>query len=215
MLSRTKLAFFGVLVLAIGGCMGTDPSVISNIGQYNNTIKEVEVLTKAGILGYAQGVERTDDQKADLEKSLPLIEELYRFRPTSSQILALKGRALLALDRNDEAEKALLEGVNQWSAVLLNTENEIRNTMYYDLANISFERGEYPEALERVEKALELGPDNLNCLVYKARILIQAGEESEALKVLDRVLELNPGDSEAELLKKFLKTSQGSEAASP
>lgn len=202
-------------MLGIGGCMGTDPNVITNFGQYDEGIKKVQPLTESGILAYAQGVERTAEQKADLEKALPIIEELYRFRPTSSQILALKGRTLLALDREDEAEKALLEGVNQWSAVLLSAENEIRNTMYYDLANISFARGDYDEALERVDKALELGPDNLNCLVYKARILIQTGEQSEALKVLDRVLELNPGDSEAELLKKFLKTSQGSEAASP
>ena len=195
--------------------MGTDPDVITNIGQYDEAIKQVQPLTESGILAYAQGIERTTEQKADMEKALPIIEELYRFRPTSSQILALKGRTLLALDREDEAEKALLEGVNQWSAVLLSAENEIRNTMYYDLANISFERGDYAEAIDRIDKALELGPDNLNSLVYKARVLIQMNDQAEAMKILDRVLALNPGDSEAELLKKFILTSQDSTEASP
>lgn len=55
----------------------------------------------------------------------------------------------------------------------------------------------YDEAIENLDKALELEPNYVKAIAQKGSTLAVMGEYEEALKCLDRALELDPDNFEA------------------
>ncbi|MBW2454938.1 MAG: tetratricopeptide repeat protein [Deltaproteobacteria bacterium] len=63
---------------------------------------------------------------------------------------------------------------------------------WMDQCREAIEAGDGAAALEAVSQALELDPDSVPALGYRATLLGQAGQHAEALALFDRVVELEP-----------------------
>jgi superkiller protein 3 len=68
--------------------------------------------------------------------------------------------------------------------------------MYRDLKKLK-KLGRYEEALQAIDKALELNPDNSYAWNNKGIALRNLGRHEEALQAYDKALELNPDYSNA------------------
>ena len=73
------------------------------------------------------------------------------------------------------------------------TDREIFGTLYNNLAGVTFLRGNYPLAVERYSRALELAPNNCESLYNRAVVQNRRKLDREALKDLNEALRLDPG----------------------
>lgn len=63
---------------------------------------------------------------------------------------------------------------------------------HYRWAQEQYNRGRYLEALESINKAIKLVPDDYTNYYMRAHIYLAAGEPEESIADLDQVLEINP-----------------------
>lgn len=63
---------------------------------------------------------------------------------------------------------------------------------HYRWAQEQYNRGRYLEALESINKAIELVPDDYTHYYMRAHIYLAAGQHAECIVDLERVIEMNP-----------------------
>ena len=62
--------------------------------------------------------------------------------------------------------------------------------LYFEQSLLFLSGNQYNKAIERLDKVIELQPNNYNALLYKSFILIKCERYNEALICLDRIIEL-------------------------
>ncbi len=72
--------------------------------------------------------------------------------------------------------------------------------VYYGLGKVAFQRGQYPEAVSKVQKAIRLRPGYYRWHVYLAQIYMTMGKRQEAIAICRRVLKAHPDDPAAQEL---------------
>jgi putative PEP-CTERM system TPR-repeat lipoprotein len=121
----------------------------------------------------------------DFSGALQLTDVISGVDPASSQHqLALRGEALLALGRTEEASKAFQD--------VLKVKPVAR--AYAGLARLAFMNGRMEEAIAFTSKAREVDPDNADMHALAGNILSASGRTSEAIAAMSRALELDPGN---------------------
>ncbi|MBZ0136535.1 MAG: tetratricopeptide repeat protein [Planctomycetes bacterium] len=71
-------------------------------------------------------------------------------------------------------------------------DREIFGTLYNNLAGITYVRGNHEIAIERYTRALELAPNNAECMYNRAIVLRGVDRDQEALKDLNEAIRLDP-----------------------
>lgn len=72
------------------------------------------------------------------------------------------------------------------------TDREIFGTLYNNLAGITYIRGNHKLAVERYSRALELAPNNAECMYNRAIVLRGLDNDQQALKDLNEAIRLDP-----------------------
>lgn len=77
---------------------------------------------------------------------------------------------------------------------------------WYDQGNIKFMEGNYQEAIDCYDQALNLNPSNIDAWISKGNALNSMGFYDDAISCYDRALEMDP-DNEFALLGRSLSIS--------
>lgn len=151
---------------------------------------EIE-LRKAIAAGYDAGTIRTELVGLLLDMGRPKVamEELEAAAAGGGslpvELIALKGDALLAMGRTDDAEAS-------YEAAL---QADARNaTALLGRARVAAARSQPEPAMTAVEAALQAHPELLNGWLLKANLLVQAGRIPDAVVAYDRAVAIRPAD---------------------
>ncbi len=121
-------------------------------------------------------------QNGDYETSLQHYEAELELTPFSSAILFNMGNCHLQLGNANRAilswQRATMEKPDFFAA-------------YYNIATVSYEKGDYPTALTATEQALILEPDHVNLLSLRSMLYTSLDENEGALVSLENAHELD------------------------
>jgi len=122
------------------------------------------------------------------EKALSLIDDLLLIEHDDLELLFLKGEALLALGKEEEA-KELFQKISE-------SGNSIPE-IYLDIAYIYIERLNFETATHFLEKGFDVSPDNVDIWFELAFCYEQTGENKEAIRIYNKILDADPYSNEA------------------
>lgn len=108
-------------------------------------------------------------------------------------------QALIRLERKDEAEQVLRDGIAQDSS---------NAAFHVELAHLHRAAGRLEEAVAHYGKAVELNPGDPQILIDKAAALVETGREDKATACLDTALKVDPGNPVAMLDKAEIAASK-------
>jgi tetratricopeptide (TPR) repeat protein len=126
---------------------------------------------------------RFDDALAPLKKSIEIGESEARARSTMAECLEALGRAA-------EAEREHRRAV----ALDANAEHDVRFAVFL------FRQGRIAEAVEPLEKALKMSPDNFEANLEMGRVLFEQEKFEQALRCLNAAVRVRPQSTQAHLL---------------
>ncbi len=106
---------------------------------------------------------------------------------------------------NQEQMDILLDGI--YEEIDKNVEDEVERYLYKANGAVQFEK--HDEAIELIEKALEIDRENLDALLLKSAILFNLMKFEVALDVISKVIELYPENTDALTFKGFVHLSLG------
>ncbi|MEM7561834.1 MAG: tetratricopeptide repeat protein, partial [Pseudomonadota bacterium] len=119
----------------------------------------------------------------DYPAALSHFEAVFAVEPGNGQAAVGKARALLQLDRDDEA-KAI--------AVKLSGKKETKGEGYYLLGKIAAKKGKNKEAVLRLTRAGKDTPENTDAWISLANAYVDINQQSKAVKSLSQGIKHNP-----------------------
>ncbi|HRI68332.1 MAG TPA: tetratricopeptide repeat protein, partial [Polyangium sp.] len=127
-----------------------------------------------------------------VERSIANEDELIQVDPTHLHSYYIKGRALLALGRVEEASSM---------ASYLSENASERTGTWTLMARVAHAQGKLEDEVNAWSRALQLDPNNGYLSYEKASALQQLGRLEEAITQYDHALSLDPGDDYAQMGK--------------
>ncbi|QYK53940.1 MAG: hypothetical protein KF824_03370 [Fimbriimonadaceae bacterium] len=165
-----------------------EPDFIYTVEQFNETNERVQKLVMNPIQKYLAGQEINSKEKADLEKALPLIDQMIQFDPITINSYSLKGKVLRALDRDGEAKIAFLDGLTTAPPKQEVQDELVRADLLLELAQLHFASGEMNEAIAASEKSIKLNDNSAIAHTIIAKVAYQRNDiqraKNECLKAL-------------------------------
>ena len=134
------------------------------------------------------------------DRTIEALEQLPGDEALSPYALLVRGRALLALDRDAEARAVAQRAVSV-------TPDDAG--LWSLLADACAALDDLPAAEHAVLAALRLRPDSADLMADYARVLAQAGQDDKADRVLRRAAELDPESSQVADARTFLALARG------
>lgn len=124
----------------------------------------------------------------DYEKAISEFKELLTEIPNDCAILNNIGLCYLKLGQNDEAEEYFLRALSN---------NSKSVETYVNLSDIYYSEKRIAEAINLLETAVTLLPQNIVLLHYLARIYIEDVRYDLAIDMLSRILDISPENTDA------------------
>jgi len=117
------------------------------------------------------------------KKLVALLEQHLKTSPNANQVKPILANAYTQIGANDKAQETYLELVDKYpkSAIILN-----------NLAWVLYTSGDYKQALEYADKAIEINDDNAQILDTHGMILIKLKQMDKAKISLTKALSLQP-----------------------
>ena len=134
------------------------------------------------------------------ERALEALEGLSGDAALSAEALLLRGRALLALDRDAEAHHVA------GRALAVDADSPL---LWSLLADACLALEDLPGAERAVLTALRLDPTDAGLMADYARILARAGQDEKAQRVLERAGELDPQSPQVAHARTYLALARG------
>jgi tetratricopeptide (TPR) repeat protein len=128
--------------------------------------------------------------RGDYEKSLDYANRILQVEPQNSQALLGRYDALVALGRNDEAEKALD------AAIAVAPPAEVAKRVYNRGARAQ-RAGDRDGAIAQFARAVELDPTMAPALSALAGMYLTQKDYEKAVSTAEQLLQIKPGDAEA------------------
>jgi tetratricopeptide (TPR) repeat protein len=142
------------------------------------------------------------------ENAISCYDKALELNPKNGKIWYYKGMSLFKLNRNDESIKCIDESIRlnpndndiiKFRETVMPDDGKIKNqsqlndidSLLQDIDNV-IASSMYEEALIRINKALEIYPNNLDIKANKGRTLILLGEYDEGAKLLDDNMQKDP-----------------------
>ncbi|MHC8383805.1 O-linked N-acetylglucosamine transferase, SPINDLY family protein [Pseudomonas sp. LB3P14] len=123
--------------------------------------------------------------KAEPERALASYERALGLLPDDPQALELVAKAAQKLGQADRARELALKALGI---------NPDFSPAHHRLATLYFEKGEFPKALQHIQQALDIAPDDCRMLSRKGLILNRLERHGDAIAVFDKLIEREPGD---------------------
>ena len=141
----------------------------------------------------------------DFPRALRLADEVLKLQPSHFEALQARARALIGLNRFDEAELALRR------ALLIRSNSRSLLRLY---AEFLLNRDRPTEALVVLDRLLAIAPQDSQTVVLQSRLFQSTGQPEKAIQSLERVLQREPGHSAvlAELAAIYLNQNQPEKA---
>ena len=125
-----------------------------------------------------------------LKQELDYYDEYLEFNPQNESVQIERINILIELKRYEEANKACDTLIN----------SSYNDLMWYYKGKSLIFLNHYDEAMEYLDKFLEINPEHDDALYFKAKCLFDSGNYEKSKKVLDEVLKINPLHEEADVL---------------
>lgn len=126
---------------------------------------------------------------SDFKESIKHFEKTLSIDPDHYGAHCCKAAALSNIGKSDEA----MEIFNKMKDVC--PESKTCDTIFYNIGNTLMQKKQFSEALNYINRALELNDKYSKTLVIKAQILLGLGKEDESLKVFKNAIKLDPNDA--------------------
>jgi tetratricopeptide (TPR) repeat protein len=143
---------------------------------------------------------RNDKDKANAtdtyEKALNLAENALEQNPNDSDGWTIKGEALFAIGRIEDADVAYDKAVN------FNKENTVA---IFGRAETLFLKGQYRQALDYYDRGLNQSPNEADYWFYRANALEKLGEYNDSIVSVDKYINLKGDEPKAILFKANLQ----------
>lgn len=123
--------------------------------------------------------------KAEPERALASFERALSLLPDDPQTLELVAKAAQKLGQADRAQELALKA--------LGIDPDFP-AGHHRLATLYFEKGQFTNALQHIQHALDIFPDDCRMLSRKGLILNRLERYSEAIAVFGKLIEREPGD---------------------
>lgn len=182
---------FPLIALILVGCSGVEPDFIYTSQQADEVNKQLEKLTTQPIQKYIVRVELTDQDRANLEEALPLIDRIIQFDPITVNAYALKGKIHLALGDPAAAKATYLEAIAKSIPNNTDLDKTIRSDMYVDLGSIHYSENDLKNAERALNKAIELADTAPEAHVLLGRVYQKTDRLNEAKEEALKALLLN------------------------
>jgi tetratricopeptide (TPR) repeat protein len=121
-----------------------------------------------------------------LPDALRDVEKLVSVRPDTLPALFLQGLIFTKTRDYQQAQKSFLR-------VLL--KDSLNVEVYINLGTLSYYRKQYPEAIQYLERAISINPEESNAHNTRALIESAKGDLDAALQSVNKALSLKPGDA--------------------
>jgi tetratricopeptide (TPR) repeat protein len=182
--------------------------LISNVSQYNDTLRRAVDLSKGPLEAYDLGDELTAGQLNDLREAARLYDGVDLFWPTkfapylpAGKIYYILGDQELAQERLQQCiENAPLEQDPSVRGVVNATVYEA----HYSLSLVKFALGDYKAAYAEANIAASGVPNSANYLAARASAAVQLKKVAEARKDVEQALKLDPNNKKSLQLQTLL-----------
>lgn len=211
---RTRILLTLPLVLVLTGCFGVDKQAIHTYNEYLVARYKVEDQTLDVLRRYTFGEALTGEDLAKLENAMPLVDAMIQYDPTSLERYSLKGKALRALGRTDEALEAMRTGINLCTIKQDDLAKLVKADVYSEIASIHFQRKEYEEADRVMGFALATSQADPRFLTEAARVKVQLGDMVTAKQYCEQALLLDSEYPTARALWQLVKNAPGAAPSS-
>ncbi len=134
-----------------------------------------------------------------------LLLQALNLDPRNVQAYVLLGRLYLSQGQGPAAEKALQ------NAAQLNPKGAQAAAVYSALGDFYQRTNRLPEAIEAVQKVVDLAPDNYVGYLNLAGLYQRANKQPEALKAAQQALTLAPADARQRVLDAISQIQQGAQ----
>ncbi len=185
---RNTVFLTGCLGLLIGstGCGGPDPAGKENVAP---PVEQAPAPVPGGVaIPYPDLSKAQPAVRSILEAKQSALQEAVEAGRVDADLLGETGRYYLAASFSDAAAACFT------NALVLEPD---RFEWNYFLAHIQRGNGNYPESVDRFQKALEQEPDSVAVLVWLGRSLLETGQIDAAKARFRKALEINPESSSA------------------
>ncbi|QDS96461.1 tetratricopeptide repeat protein [Roseimaritima multifibrata] len=138
-------------------------------------------------------------QNGDTEAALEDMQKLLELTPENSAVVTEAVRALLRLERIDEAEKMLSDALS----------DQPRGELYRLRAVIYQSQGKTDDALEDLTKALTLDKRDFAALLMRAEILLGQDDAKGARRDVVEALKIQPNSVQGIMMRSMLAVEEG------
>ncbi|MEX0824635.1 MAG: tetratricopeptide repeat protein [Pirellulaceae bacterium] len=149
--------------------------------------------------GAYQGRALIHMQNGDTEKAVDDLRKLIDLNPTNTAIAVETVRALLQLDRVDEAKKLLTDALREKPTA----------DLYRLRAVILQTEGKSEEAEADLAKALSLDPSDFAALLMRAEIFMGKGDMKSAKEDVKKALSIEPGSVQGIFMRSLVASDEG------
>ena len=140
-----------------------------------------------------------DNEKGNNLEALKKVEKALEIRPKDSVLLYNKATILNELEKLDEA----LEFSDQSIAFdsNLSSAKTLKAFIFHKQALAEADKKNYDEAINKIDKAIEINPSETAFLINKGSFLIKLKRYDSAIETANIVLEQQPSNSDALTIK--------------
>ncbi len=147
------------------------------------------------------------------DKAMEVVEKAKEYNLSGNDLEFCYIKLLWRKAKTKAETLEILEKLKKLEENLNSPENDLEDKaeVYYETANAYYYVKEYKNALENINKAVELGENSRDeYLTFKAKIHVELDEGSKALNLYDKLLKKNPDNSfvKAEKAEYLRRTGQ-------
>lgn len=172
----------------------TNPAAISGLGilrleqgRYREAARFFEQVLKAMPKDAAthNNMGLACERSGQIDKALEHYSRAVALEPGYGVARLSLAQALIRLERRDEAERVLRDGI---------TRDPDNAAFHAELAHLDRAAGRLEEAVSRYARAADLDPADPQILIDKAAVLLETGRSRDAETCLQSALETEPGN---------------------
>ena len=173
--------------------------------EFNEANARVRELTLKPLEKMANREPLDGNDLKDLEASLPIIDRIIKFDPSTLEGYALKGKVLKATGDFNGALRVLQFGLGTATVDQGNYADLVRADMYSEAASIYSMRKQYEDAQMVLGHAIRLAPSDPRFLYESAEIAALAGQREKAKELLQGVFAIDSDYGRAKTLWRSLR----------
>ncbi|MBS1705816.1 MAG: hypothetical protein JST40_08075 [Armatimonadetes bacterium] len=211
---RTSTVIGCIACLVLVGCGKDDPNelrVIITSDEYNRTLADAKLLSKAPLEAAAAGELLSEEQKNALIRARALFKSMLAFRPRNGALALGAAKIDNALKDHDAVIKLLTDTRDGWELNLKNSEDrEVASYLSLELARAQLGLNKFEEAAQSANEALKLNKNSAEIFEVLASAHIQTKEVDLAKAEIAEGLKLAPGNPRLTELQDLVKMAEGS-----